>query len=354
MDFKDFAKKYYCEEYLCEEQKVIGMKNYREGLMDRIVIRLHMLLRVYEYNPDARKEHSVLKEGSDSIEGRLAYADKISEMMKKIEMDYLEIEKEICNKKTDLEDYLEKDPKKSDKIRKKIIRLEEEKKKLAKKYINIEMFGDESIKLFEEVTEEEEAFYRLLLKTIIHGKDVSTDNKKKSENNYTNIRNDEWWVISIEVRREIIERLCNLCKQSKWDFARSSLENTVDKLLRPRLHNSQVAAERVINGIGFIRDILSKKAYEIACQNNNLMNENKSEAFDTYFDETLDDKFSRQLDKITNNLNNMVKVLDDYQEKIEEHSPYRVEIGDNNLKKIYEVNSDLYEIFERGIAECNK
>lgn len=232
--FTEWAEAYFREENptYSGELSQDAKKNYREGVMDKLLFRINLIL-----------ELPLLRESSNSVSHMWLFPQEYDffleeESNRKRFNDWLDekwgaichLENKIkkyeaaCEK---LEGHLGQDlenefGRKYIKKQNKLEEAKKEKKKREEEYKELDVTDYLKYSLFDAVSLLESEFYCILLEDYFSTRDVLAA-----------LKAGKWWIVDIEKRKKILRCVEQLVGGEKWDFAEADFYLTAMKLLRP-------------------------------------------------------------------------------------------------------------------------
>lgn len=248
MKFKDWADNYYGENVHLD-------KNQRDTLRDQLAGRVMLVLMLREWRFEGKQpryKNRYLYMDVESHVGEDALKNDRVGMLYQYYMQNSQEEERIRALEAKwAERAKDGDVKAENKLemeRHRLAKVREKKKKHYKEYVE-EKFNGVNIDLFEDVSDEESEFYKLLFEVI------KEDGRGKSL--YYKIKNGEWWVVSLENRKKILQGLSVLMKERKWYFVRDIYEEIVEKIINPKsylLRKSMLDLIYVMDALDYYSD----------------------------------------------------------------------------------------------------
>lgn len=327
MEFKMWMER----RHECENAKTHDMKEYKDGLIDRINARLNMVLQIYKHdsqNIDIREIPKCVEFYSNEEEAIQCMSNYYESLCKNIS----NREEELLIKDKKYRKEIDKIDNEIKKISKKVLiedaESERKKKQNKREYLQTEwgnlqkkkefMYEDETYSLLEDVTEEEGELYDFLLDKIPAGRDYKSI--------YQCVKRGEWWSLEMNVRIEIVNRLIKLSIQKKWYFIRDDMDIIINKLLRPHIHCLRESIDNLIYNILWLTDI-GKDKIQIKLPEEDIDEKIVEIPYDMKFE--LD--FKEDIEKVSHSIDDLVDRLDKRIEEI----PASINILDE-IKKCYE------------------
>lgn len=227
MRFEEWANKFYEEN---EEQP--PDKDQRETLRDQVAGRVMLVLMIREWEFGEKKPRYKNRYMYFNEEYYIEKDDPQNDRIEMLRKHYMKKGQEEEKLREQEKKWLERKKYEDDKaeeklelITYKLDRVSKTKKEHYEKYIE-EKYGGVRIDLFEDVTDEESDFYKLLFSVI--GRDG------RGKNVYKKLKEGEWWVVSLEDRKKILEGVGKLAQYHKWYFVREIYGEIVEKIINPK------------------------------------------------------------------------------------------------------------------------